>query len=106
MDQTAHISLQLPAISKSDRDKIDSVRPNLFGAPRLNNLCCCLRLVALVVTAGPSGAPLVHLCAAGEGLSTYPRRNLQVLFLRKMTFFSAPTKYGVLDRLDRETSCG
>ncbi len=35
MNQTAHISLQILSISKSVRDKIDWMRPLLFGAPCL-----------------------------------------------------------------------
>ena len=54
-----------------------------------------LRLVTLAIAAGPSGAPLVHLCAAGEGLSTVLDRVLQVLFERKFRFFLWPTKYRV-----------
>ena len=38
MNQTAHISLQLLSISNSVEDKSDWMRPNFFGAPRLDYL--------------------------------------------------------------------
>ena len=38
MNQTAHISLQKFDSFKERRDKRNSVRPNLFGAPRLKYL--------------------------------------------------------------------
>ena len=44
-------------------------------------------VVCVSLPSGPSGAPLVHLCAAGEGVFTVRGRGPQVLFCRMRTFF-------------------
>ncbi len=53
---------------KERRDKSDQVRRNLWRAPPHLSLFLLLRLVASASPLGPSGAPLVHLCASGKGL--------------------------------------
>ena len=89
MDQTAHISLQLPAISKSVRDKINRRRRILLGAPACISLVFSFRL---------PGVAAVSVCRCsvvrfGEGVFTDRRRGPQGLFSRKMTFFSQPRFY-------------
>ena len=57
MNQTAHISLHVLINFKERRDKRNSVRPNLFGAPRLEYLWfLVLRLVAVWPVWRPVGA--------------------------------------------------
>ena len=69
IDQTAHISLQYQRFQRAKRQNRLSA-PYLSARPASSISYIFLRLVALVVTAGPSGAPSVHLCAAGEGVFT------------------------------------
>lgn len=86
MDQTAHISLQLPAISKSVRDKINRRRRILLGAP------ACISLIFLFRLPGVAAVSVCRCSVVrfGEGVFTDRRRGPQGLFSRKMTFFLQP----------------
>ena len=71
MNQTAHISLQIPSISNSVETKSTGSAPLLCGATRVKSLQCFFASL-------PSGASLpqsvwpavVRLSAAGEGVFT------------------------------------
>ena len=89
-DQTAHISLQLPAISKSVETKVTECALTCLARPAssISVISCVSLMVAFA--AAPSGAPLVHLCAAGEGVFTNRAPGPQGVFFRKMRFFVTP----------------
>jgi len=80
MNQTAHISLQILAISKSVETKSNWMRRNFLGAPRPT--------LPLFFPSGPSKHPLrrsvwrsvVRLSAAGEGVFTDGAGCPQALF--------------------------
>ena len=75
---------------KQRRDKRNSVRPNLFGAPRLKNLKIffrrAYRLSAFPLPSGPSGAPLERVCSSGKGGSTDSGSDPQPLFSTNVHF--------------------
>ena len=86
-DQTAHISLQLPSISKSDRNKINWMRRNLFGAPRLIYLCCCFASRNPAVRLAP------RRCIAAPPVKGYLRSHAQTckcFFRESSVFFCTP----------------
>ena len=87
MNQTAHISLQLLSISNSVETKVTVCALTSLARPASITSDFLIRLVALASAAGPSGAPLVHLCAAGEGVFTDWVRGPQPLFFRNVIFF-------------------
>ena len=100
-DQTAHISLQSPAISKSgDENRTGSAI--VKRRPPDHHLYVVLRPVPFKALgpSDPSGAPALHLCAAGEGLSTDRCRGPQGHFwpptgffaLRRIRHLSAPAR--------------
>ena len=68
------------------------MRPNYRRAPPHLSLVFFVRLVAVLCLSGPSGAPLVHLCAAGEGVFTDGAPDPQVLFLTNSRFFHLTAK--------------
>ena len=90
-NQTARISLQIPTMSKSKRQKPDrcalnfTARPprstsNFPSPPRSNPFN--------LLSVPPVWRPVVRLSAAGEGGSKATHSNPQVLFCRKMTVFA------------------
>jgi hypothetical protein len=94
MNQTAHISLQIPSISNNvgtqfpepQRQNLPEA-PHLFGATRviyLKILC----LASLLAAARRSvWRPVVRLSAAGEGVSTDITPYPQPLFCSFLNFF-------------------
>ncbi len=87
MNQTAHISLQIPSMSKSVAQKgprqNQPEAPHLFGATRIKNLKTFSALPCRNSVAPPSRVPLCAISAAGEGGSRLTRRESQPLFLEK-----------------------
>ncbi|WP_223877856.1 hypothetical protein, partial [Histidinibacterium aquaticum] len=86
MNQTAHISLQILAISKSVRDKTDWMRPSSLARPA----CMLSNFLpphpAFRYRVRPGGASRQRLSAAGEGVSTVCGRTSQELFSGKTHF--------------------
>ena len=80
MNLTAHISLQIFAISKSVETKLTVMRPNFLARPRLDYLWCCLRLVASAFPLPPVWRPAVRLRRVGEGVFTVWVRGPQGVF--------------------------
>ena len=103
MNQTAHISLQIPAMSKSVEDKSDSVRPSLSARPASissgylsASRCRRLRFRVLLARLAPRCRCGVCLSAAGEGVSTVWCWTPQGLFSQKVHFLRAALKILVL----------
>ncbi|MEM6308553.1 MAG: hypothetical protein AAF754_00775, partial [Pseudomonadota bacterium] len=87
MNQTAHISLQCLQFSNSVETKMTGCALYFLARPASVTSDFFLRLVALVVTAGPSGAPLLRRRRFGEGVFTSGCRTLQPLFSINRIFF-------------------
>ncbi|MCR9124780.1 MAG: hypothetical protein NXH82_01505, partial [Rhodobacteraceae bacterium] len=92
-NQTAHISLQISSMSNNVETHTTHQRQNTLSAIKVSHASdlFVLRLVSVLCVSAlsrPSGAPLVHLCAAGEGGSTVSGRYPQPLFSRNVAFFS------------------
>ena len=76
IDQTAHISLQILSISKSEETKTTECALTYRRAPPHSSLIVVLRLVAV----WPVWRPVERLSAAGEGVFTDWAGGLQGLF--------------------------
>jgi len=72
---------------KERETKQTEMRRNSLARPRLPYLRFFLAPRLPALQAGPSGAPAVHLCAAGEGVFRLRRPMVQEVFLRKAPFF-------------------
>jgi len=89
MNQTAHISLQIPSISNSVETKVTGCAVSLWRAPPLKPL-----IFASLPSASALSEPLcwsvwrsvVRLSAAGEGVFTVRDWGPQELFSKKMHF--------------------
>ena len=110
MDQTARISLQLPAMSKSVRDKIDWMRPNQPARPASSSLgvaCVSSANRTRLRVPPPRLAPRQRLSAAGEGVFTDRPRPPQVLFSGKSqiprTTHNTPQNMGFRASFDTKT---
>ena len=91
-NQTAHISLQILAMSNSAETKTNRMRPNLSARPPVNTSNFLLRLVTVSSASPPRRRPVwrpvVRLSAAGEGAFTVTSQNPQPLFDQTMIFSS------------------
>jgi hypothetical protein len=85
MNQTAHISLQILAISKSVETKSNRMRRNFLGAPR--TVCLC------VSPSGPSKHPLRRSVRRPVGASAPPVKGyLEMPPESRKHFFGGPRK--------------
>ncbi len=79
---------------KERRDKSDWMRRNFLARPAciisVFSLASRCRLSAFPLPCGPSGAPLVHLCAAGEGVLRLVRGTRKCFFAEMLSFSKKP----------------
>ena len=80
MNQTAHISLQYPSMSKNVETKLNEMRPFLLARPASLTSDIIVASLLWIVTLGPSDATNQRLSAAGEGGSRVTTENPQPLF--------------------------
>ena len=80
MNQTAHISLQYPSMSKNVETKLNEMRPYLLARPASLTSDIIVASSLWIVTLGPSGATNQRLSAAGEGVSKVYSKSPQPLF--------------------------
>jgi hypothetical protein len=88
MNQTARISLQKPAISKSERQKSTGCAFYFKRCPPHVSQFFSFAFRGLASPRPSRSASRWHLSAAGEGVFTDGTVGPQVLFYGKMTFFA------------------